>query len=222
MMTTRLLLDFDGVLLRNKNIDKYQHVQSALFVRRVTGLSLEKCQKFNQKYFPIYGHTVSMLNNMLGANVTIQEYDDFVFDTKKMRQLNNLVTSDTKEHMLNFDYVIKYCKDYNVPYNVFSNANVKWIDHFCHVIGSKINEEEVIWPNGDLTNLKPKEKAYDNIENKFDENRFLFVDDAHVNLDIPEKRERWIPVHFNREEDTALRVLNKLHKVVQCKRTTQT
>ena len=196
MNKTQLLLDYDGVMLKNTNLSKYQLVRSAKFVQKHTHLTIGTCQHLNKKFYPTYGHTVTMLNKMFNKKVTIEEYDDYVFNKKSISRLDPLVDGDTKKHMKSFENLFEVCDKTNIVWNIFTNAHINWVMHFSEVMGmDTISHNNVIWPESKLELLKPNPKAYDRVEALFPEaTSFIFVDDSPVNLNDLIHREKWIPI----------------------------
>ena len=188
-----LLLDFDGVILKNNKLTQYQFEKSCKFVQRHTCLNIDTCRTLNRKYYPVYGHSVTMLNTMFNKKISVEEYDEYVFNKRTLNKLVHLVDDDTLKHSSMFEYIFKHCEKNNIKWNIFSNAHINWIILFSqHMKLNDITEGKVVWPQSKLNLLKPNEEAYDNIEKMFpSSNLFTFIDDSYVNLDIVQKREKW-------------------------------
>lgn len=189
-MSKCLLLDFDGVMLKNKGLSTYQQRRSAKFVQKHTYMNLSTCEELNRLYYPTYGHTVTMLNKLFNSNTTLEEYNEFVFDRKQLKRLNNLLDKETINHMISFEkFIDKSNTNQDVSWSIFTNAHINWILHFCERIGLQgFAEDKVIWPV-ELTYLKPNEDAYISVEKQFDStDTFIFIDDSLVNIQAAQQR----------------------------------
>ena len=192
----KLLLDYDGVILKNPKLTKYQFNKSAMFVQKHIHLPIQQCEHFNKKYYPKYGHTVTMLNEMFMKPVTLEEYNDYVFNKHDLNKLSPLVCSETKKHARSFINLIDYCEQTNKQWYIFTNAHLNWVMHFSSICDLPVTEDKVIWPRN-LSLLKPNKESYDNIEKMFPNDNYMFIDDSEVNLDIPRSRSKWIPIKFD-------------------------
>lgn len=213
-MSTVLLLDFDGVILRNKQLSVYQSRRSAKFLQKHTSLPLSTCVKLNNTYYPKYGHTVLLVNDLFGKRTTLEEYNDYVFNKDHLQRLNRLVCEKSVEDIRGFENVFKSCARNNMDWAIFSNANINWVSHFSELGGLlDVTPSKIIYPTT-LDMLKPEKKVYDYIESVYEQSTVVFVDDSTINLVEPEKRDRWIPVHFKKDNDhnSVLNVLEIMNR----------
>ena len=212
MTSSKLLLDFDGVVLRNTKLHRYQLNRSARFVQKHTGMSLERCKKVNAEFYPKDGHTVTMINKRFVVDesdrVTLEEYNDYVFGKQHLRWLKHLVDDKTHAHAKDFNRVFEFCEKNNMQWYVFTNAHIEWVLYFSHLCNLPITMDKVIWPPT-LQYLKPSRFAYDYVECRFPAGTFWFADDSQTNLQIPMQRERWVPMYFtkNHTADSLLDVI---------------
>lgn len=193
-----LLVDFDGVVLRNHKCMRYQCDQSAKFVQKVTGMSLKASEALNLQCYPRYGHTVTMLNKLFNNITTLEEYNDFVFDPITMSSmLGSELDMQTRHHFTSFVPLIDKCANADINTAIFTNASLSWVE-FCT---SKISPPfmknvQVVYPRHTVE-MKPNRQAYDNIEILFpNKEEFWFVDDSKANLVEPSQRENWIPFYY--------------------------
>ena len=180
-MRSQVLLDFDGVVLRDRRMSMYQTQRSAKFVKLHTALPMKTADFVNKRFYPVHGHTVIMLRERFFKDISLEEYNDFVFDKRALKQLP--VTKEMIEHGKAFRSLFD---DFDAW--IFTNAHWNWIEHFVDVFDLPIGQERVIWPT-DLTRLKPNEKAYDLVEAKMKDlgEKKIFVDDSEINLVYPRK-----------------------------------
>lgn len=199
-----LLLDYDGVVLRNKCLTNYQYRRSAKFVQKHTHMSIGVCQEMNRRYYPKYGHTVTMLNEMFGKAVSLEEYDEFLFAKERLARLAAVVDKDTRRHAKSFDRVFDLCRDKGYSWHVFTNAHINWVLFFSKIIGiDDITENKVIWPQSKLELLKPNVEAYDRVEKIVQSSYpYVFADDSIVNIEAIMERDGWIGVGVDTNSPT--------------------
>jgi len=217
-MSAVLLLDFDGVVLQNKQLSVYQSRRSAKFLQKHTYLPMSTCLKINSTYYPKYGHTVLMVNDMFGKKTTLEEYNEYVFNKAHLVRLNRLVCDNTVGHMKGFKKVFNECQKNDIDWAIFSNANINWVTHFAELGGlDDVTTERIIYPTT-IDMLKPNKKAYDYIESVYREHDVVFVDDSAINLVDPRRREKWIPIHFQKTNNhtNILNILPMMTRDVYC------
>lgn len=195
----KLLLDFDGVILRKREILRYQVHKSAQFVKHHTKLSYVQAYDINKKNYRKYGHTVLMLNDMFDTNITLQQYNEFVF--------NNLDFTIDDHHAEPFRQIMREFDTY-----IFTNSNINWVMYFAKKLNLPIQEDKVFYPKT-LDQLKPFSKSYDMIDHKLNDH-IIFVDDTLVNLEYPCLLENWDPVLFNNPDDLIKRLYIYRHHIL--------
>lgn len=196
VMARKLLLDFDGVVLKNQRLKQYQLDRSASFVRKTTNIKLASCKDLNAKYYPRYGHTVTMLRKMFNKKVTLEEYNEYLYSPTKLRWLKRFIDKDTFEHGHGFNDVFRFCNDNHIGCYIFTNVHIDWVVYFSELMGLSIEQKNVIWPSH-LELLKPRPAIYDTIQEVFEpSSRFYFVDDSETNLVIP-RQMGWKTLAFN-------------------------
>lgn len=188
-----LLLDFDGVVLRNRRIMSYLSEKSAEFMNRhVNHLSMTQCRKLNEENYKRYGHTVAMVNHMFSKNVSLEEYNSFVFRKKDMQLLTPLFKEQDKAHMQEFVPLLQACDSY-----VFTNAHPIWVWHFACL--GRINQllnPCVIWSENCVSLLKPSQSAYIHAEGFIPLHQApVFLDDSLSNIKCAPME--WISIHYD-------------------------
>ena len=207
-----LLLDYDGVVLKSKNLMEYQLRKSAKFVNKHTKMPYNICKDMNKQYYPKYGHTVTMLNKMFDIPVTLKDYNDYVFDFNTIKKLKGLVDLTTYEHGHSFKNVFDYCQANDISWYIYTNAHINWVIYFSYLLDIDIPLDKIIWPLN-LSLLKPNQESYDTIEKELLNSNFIMVDDSMNNLVIPQSRpSKWTPIHFN-EHHTAKKLVMELASI---------
>lgn len=210
-----LLLDFDGVMVRDPHLTAYQLRRSAKFVQKHTYLPLSTCLAINSKHYPKYGHTVLMLNDMFGKQTTLEQYNEFVFSKAQISRLDRCLSQESFAHTANFKKVFEQCKANNIEWNVFTNAHLNWALHFSHLTGlQEVVEEKVIYPK-ELSMLKPNPEVYASLSERFADKTIIFVDDSRINLEPVTLEDGWVPIHFSKT-DTASDITRLLDVVKMC------
>ena len=185
----RLLLDYDGVILRSSAARKFQCDRSAAFMHHVTGMSLESCIKLNSAYYRHYGHTTNLINAMFRQRLTLREYNDFVFDDAAMAQLE--LEPSVQPQLAKLHEFERQAKAYDVAWSIFTNAPSKWVTAtggFGHIVSAE----------HDITMLKPAPEAYARVEKLFqDVTVFVFIDDDKENILAAKKRGNWKTILFD-------------------------
>ena len=212
-MKKTLLLDYDGVVLRNTYLSQYQLNRSAKFVQKHSHLSYQTCKEINSKYYPKHGHTVTLINKMFNKNVTLEEYNDYVFSLRHLKKLNHLVDAQTYEHGNAFNKLFEFCQANNMQWHTYTNAHINWVLNFSNLLDlPMISAKNIIWPL-DISLLKPNKVSYDIIEKELCDygSSFTMVDDSLLNLTIPRERpNKWMPIHF-KENHKVDDILCELH-----------
>jgi FMN phosphatase YigB (HAD superfamily) len=209
-MATKLLLDFDGVVLKNKKLMQYQCDWSARYLHKHTGMPIPVAKDFNAHYYPRYGHTVTMMRKMLKKNVTIEDYNSYMYGDN-IRWLNRFVDKDTYEHGNGFNKVFKECEERNIEVIIFTNVDIRWVLNFSNLLDIPVQRSNVVWPSH-LDLLKPSKYSYDLLESVFpSDTKFIFFDDSYKNIENA-KRPRWTSVLFENKhtaQDVVQLVSNK-------------
>jgi FMN phosphatase YigB (HAD superfamily) len=210
------LLDFDGVILAHPKLKAYQSRKSAKFVQKHTHMPYRRCEELNDAYYKEHGHTVTVLNKVFGKPVTLEEYNEYVFQKEDLVKLSRVLdggSGGALEFANGFNRVLDHCTEYGLDCGIFSNAGPSWISYFSGLAGLRIDEEMVVTPRT-TEFLKPKEAAYDRVEQHFTRDAsFLFFDDCALNLEVPMQRPNWVPFLFE-QHDTADTVIASLSR--QC------
>lgn len=199
----RLLLDYDGVILRCKHTQAYQTKKSVQFMYRLIGqkgFTLSECERINKQNYPSYGHTVIMLNDMFGIPATLQQYNEFVFDERKLRQVKT--STRALEGMADAQKLIQSCRHQGIPATIFTNCHPQWIKTTAVGLARTL---PIVHPCDDIGLLKPNVAAYARVEEAYPENIFLFFDDSLVNCSAATSfSPNWISVPFSEDFESSL------------------
>jgi FMN phosphatase YigB (HAD superfamily) len=120
MPLAKLLLDYDGVILRSPRISSNIQHRCENFVRHVTGIQPEKVPMLNRRMYESHGHTVLGLR-ALGFNVSSNEFNSYIYQnlSEIPVELNDINITGLKQALSEFP---------NDTY-IFSNAPQSWITY---------------------------------------------------------------------------------------------
>lgn len=186
MACKSLLLDIDGVILRDKNLLDHVKRNCARYVKA----KLPECRepdRVNRLLYNTCGHTARGLHTLFGVDTS--DFNKFVYDVPLRTQLWEVLSST------DFQQEAKQIHDFTKNgWNVtlFTNSPIEWAGEVAHAIGG-VN---VACPGADLTDvpLKPEAAAYREFKNY---HLNVFVDDSLANLSTARWLPNWIPVYFN-------------------------
>lgn len=175
-MNKPLLLDFDGVIFRNKAALKAVEKKSTEFTRKFAAFRHEK----SFDYRP-YGHTVRMINALkgVGPDITLQDYNYFVFDREVLSCVKDSIRDDDMLRARMWEHLISRNEH---GAHIFSNAPDVWVRCVLSFLDLEESFEGkwILCPKT-LDHLKPNEEAYKNALDKVGTKDLLFVDDSEVN-----------------------------------------
>lgn len=187
-----VLLDFDGVVSRNKAADAYISGRIARVMERATGIrDYQILQEMNARLYAAKGHTWLGLRDA-GYSMTLGEFNDILYGHK---ELFTHICLSTRE-VLDFSMFMLNCVSLNTDVMFYSNADTRWLRHFVQwnpVLYAV--QDNVIEP---LRLLKPTEEVHfmtDVFLKSYGYEEVLIVDDNIINLNnIPAD---WKPIWFS-------------------------
>jgi FMN phosphatase YigB (HAD superfamily) len=184
-----LLLDVDGVLIRNKPLLKHVKDNCVKYV----GSKMPGCKNpelLNHILYLSHGHTARGLQNTF--QVDAGDFNKEVYDRKLITHLHEFIRGDefqqdTKE--------IQSLIDEGWTVSLFTNSPAEWVYPVADAIGSNVN---VICPTRDLARayMKPEASAYSQFPKWRD---YIFIDDSLKNLGTSRWLPNWKPVQFTEE-----------------------
>lgn len=179
-----VLLDFDGVVLKNHSANIQVVKRAGIYTWRATKrqIGFRQASELCRNVYVGYGHTVLGLQS-IGVDANLTDYNKFVYSTidyKKLRPTNN--SFEEVRALSNF------CQQNNIETYMFTNAPFVWVEemlqdeydilaHFPDIrryIGVSSDNEKY---------LKPSKDIYEAINQKFkDYKQIVFVDDNSSNF----------------------------------------
>ena len=208
-----VLVDFDGVVLRNPQASKYISNKANAYVARTCKLApnCKSLESLNKELYGSYGHTVIGLNKH-GINASLKDFNKFMYDdVSKYRHI--VMSSEEKEAWLAF---MEAMDEMDLDVRFFSNASAKWINHFMgdlvdtqtfelqHIFESYKNE-----PRYDEM-LKPERSIYDLVMHKYPQRIYYMLDDKLHNFQAISHDPRWVKIWMNGCNESSWMVQRKL------------
>jgi len=192
MMPKTLLLDVDGVLVRDRALLDHVRYNCERYVKA----KIPECKDpryVNHLLYKNYGHTARGLSKSFGVDTS--DFNKRVYDVPLRTRLWELLSGtefqqDAKE----------LCDIMDNGWNVtlFTNAPMEWAGEVAHAIGRNV---QIACPTDDLKNtpLKPEARAYI----KFPGHRkYVFVDDSLKNLRTAAYLPNWQVVHYDEKKSS--------------------
>jgi hypothetical protein len=178
-----LLLDVDGVLIRDKLLTKHieyninQYVKTKLPSAKNPGL-------IRSVLYRRYGHTGHGLKKSFGIDTS--DFDQKIYDKNLMDHLWEYMES--KQFKDDAEDIHRLIQQDGWDVTLFSNAPERWTRPVALAIDSRVD----ITPDDEC--LKPDARAY----SQFDlYKKYIFVDDSIQNLMTPSFYPNWTCIHFS-------------------------
>jgi FMN phosphatase YigB (HAD superfamily) len=197
-----LLLDYDGVVLRNRTASSLITKRAGLFTQSVftrknnITITTKDASDLSYNLYKGYGHTLLGLNGIGLKNVLLKDYNNFVYshiDYDELIMENN--------DMKDINHIVSTCKAQKIDVFFFSNAPRVWIYNTLKrnkYLSTNICDVRDILEisDNDCTFLKPKSEIYDALEERFKNNVIVFVDDNSYNMTYTINKNNWINVLY--------------------------
>ena len=133
---SKVILDFDGVICKNRKLYHEVNMKSVTFVSQKTQFSFDEALHFNNKNYKKHGHTVNMLKNY-GIQTSLKEYNEFVFDDTMWDKVSKSLTNRDILDILNIKAFNSIIEDKSI---LFSNAPSIWCCNIVNMCGFTMDE----------------------------------------------------------------------------------
>lgn len=188
MGTKTLLLDIDGVLVRDRLLLEHVRDNCISYVRAKLPLCKDPRKTCDTLYL-VHGHTARGLQ--VAYDVDVSDFNSKVYDTSLMNHLADVLSETQVKRELEQVYSLS-----NLNWNImlFTNAPWKWAAKVAVNMGDNVS---IKCPGNPASSpLKPDVDAY---AVPFSD-LTVFVDDSLKNLGTARNLTKWIPVYFNGSE----------------------
>lgn len=186
MACKSLLLDIDGVLIRDQGLLKHVKDNCVQYVRN----KLPDCKdpkQVNHILYLSYGHTARGLAQAF--QIDTRDFNEKVYDKRLLDHLAEVLYGT--EFQQEAKQVHELC-DAGWKLTLFTNSPIEWARPVSEAIGGTIF---ISCPGPDLTlsPLKPEASAFLNFPKH---HTHLYVDDSLKNLGTARWLPNWKPIHF--------------------------
>ena len=184
-----LLLDIDGVIVRDKLLLEHVKDNCASYVRS----KLPECKdprEANRVLYLGYGHTARGLT--YGFGIDTKDFNEKVYDRRLMDHLAEVIYG--KEFQQEAKELHKLTEN-DWKLTLFTNAPIEWAGPIARAIGDEVC---VACSNADVTQgpLKPEASAYAQFPKH---HTHIYVDDSLKNLGTARFLPNWKPIYFSDE-----------------------
>lgn len=200
-----ILLDFDGVIFRNKAFSRLVEKKSIEFVQKYWNVPPSQSNFLNKILYRKYGHTANGIAKTTNNNLEniIMDYNDYVFRKDvPYYQLEGLLN---KDDYIRFNTLSKYMQKNmdGSKYGLFTNAPLEWCEKVSLMLGYDLSY--IIDYNRVFTSdeglLKPNMDAYNNVMHvTSSEDKVHFIDDNIINIKPVLTIDNWEGYHVNSDD----------------------
>jgi hypothetical protein len=184
-MALNLLLDIDGVLVRDKKL--FKHLDNNIL--RYVQQKVPACKNplgLNKALYKTFGHTAVGLQRVF--KVDASDFDQRVYDKDLMNHLWDVLSGSEFQQEAE---IINEISKSGWDVTLFSNSPLMWSTPVRQAISFDINNFK------DGLYLKPDVRAYTSSFSLRE--RYLFIDDTVANLRTAETLPNWKPIQFSSE-----------------------
>lgn len=184
MQKTRVLLDFDGVVLKNHPVHRKVVQLCVEFVEKRTKRVRKSidASALNRHLYTKYGHTALGLNEM-GFETSKDEFNRFVYGRidvfEHLRDVRYTHAKDVRDLERLRSWIYAQEEDQRIDISFFSNAPDSWTTRISKLM---VGEElpSVADRMGDR--FKPQKECYAAVEDRDDSQTIVFLDDSWTNV----------------------------------------
>jgi FMN phosphatase YigB (HAD superfamily) len=219
-----VLVDFDGVVLKNNTANKYISNKIETLVSKYTNVvDPGILNAFNKELYTGYGHTFLGLKKH-GYMRSLKEFNDYVYgDTSEYKTIKM-----EEEEKVEWDDFLWACKQRGYQVKLFSNADKRWICNFMDYDEDLFSVQDLLESFDDpyaSYMLKPEKYVYHLVTHKFFQQQVIMIDDKLVNFGNVLVEPNWWYAWYNngRERNNDMTKLgghtltsNTNHRLAQC------
>ena len=181
-MSKTLLLDVDGVLIRDRLLLSHVKDNAVQYVRSKVPSSRNPAQ-LNAFLLKTHGHTAIGLNKAF--RIDTSDFDERVYDKKLINHLWSVISGTEFQQEAKIIYDI--AKEGIWKVKLFSNSPLQWTMPVALAISDLVGVQEHEY-------LKPQGLAYRDFSPS---EMYMFIDDQVKNLRPVKDMPNWRPIHFN-------------------------
>lgn len=215
-MTVRhVLVDFDGVVIKNRAYQKIVEKRIIQYVARSYNIkNMKEAKILNTFLYKKYGHTYWGMNELPPSGtkrITLDDFNKTVYshDIKKeiLMSTNYNIYQDDIDKWEAFCIMLSMS---SLDVSIFSNAPKQWCDFFTKPINNKYNVSNLhdVFPVS-MEMLKPKPEVYQYIDQNIIKHKpVVFIDDSVMNLSYPMQLSNWTNILFDPQNEQTIQKIN--------------
>ena len=184
-----ILLDFDGIVLCNRNIEKIVTKRSIEFVAKNKNKSFEESICINKHYYKTYGHTSLGFVIDSKNQSWVHEYNEYVFNNNDYDEIYKNINNKDVNHLKTLQYILSDNHNY---IGLFTNAPLSWCINTLECMDLDLTDifNQSLYFTSDIGYVKPQKKIYDIVEETIN-NDIIFIDDNNNNFKHVINKEKW-------------------------------
>lgn len=183
-----VLLDFDGVVFRNKKIKQVMYRNSTKYLAKSLCVKYDEAHYLQDVHLSTFGHTSKIESYIIQKPIEqcIMDYNQYVFKDK----IDDLLSTITTDDVFHINNLLELKSENDLKYVLFSNAHLDWINIVCN--NCDISRDDLFDDlyTSDNNPLKPNIEAYQIFDKIYPENK-LFLDDNLSNLLPITNKKNW-------------------------------
>jgi FMN phosphatase YigB (HAD superfamily) len=178
-MNNMLLLDVDGVIIRDKLLLEHVKYNAVQYVRTKLPDAKDP-SKVNRLLYKRYGHTARGLKSAF--EIDTKDFNEFVYDKSLLSHLDHVLMSNQ------FKDDAEIIRELSTKWEtrLFSNAPLDWTLPIADRLGVSVSHDGLF--------VKPDPRAFSKFPREV---RKYFVDDCMANLTTAGYMQGWVPIHFD-------------------------
>ena len=198
-MSKTLLLDFDGVILRNKIIERKISKSIDKYCGDILKIKNKKLsKKVNKELYSSSGHSLLGLRKM-GVPKDLKEFNEKIYNIDYKELFCEITDNNIKDIQKIIELKI-FCQFYNISLKIWSNSPLIWCKNFINYMTSDLEGIEIINNHNCKYLLKPEKDSYEYIENRERSNVIFFVDDKLSNFLNVLNNQKWVSIYYTSSE----------------------
>lgn len=184
-MSSLVLVDFDGVVLKNSKAVNYVQKKVVSYIQWNTGIKDRKVvEALNKELYTSHGHTVTGLRKH-GFPGTLRDFNDYLYGNKDAFAGLAL----TSQERYDWDKFLFDMREDGKDVKLFSNSGIEWMIHFLGY-DARLLEFHDITEGENM--LKPEKSMYDSVMSLYPRDKYYFIDDKIVNFTEVQGDPRWV------------------------------
>ena len=187
-----MLIDFDGVILRNHISSKFIINRCDNYVQIKLNTHARHSKFVNENLYGTTGHTLHGLHKLGHNQYSVKDFNDYVYGDIQYPSMFKDIRTTHAQDIQQFINLNEWCKKNETKLFIFSNAPDEWCNNICKLMSPKLDDIETT--NLMLKNhfLKPNQDAYTVLDYHLKRyKKIINIDDKLINLMPTIDNDRW-------------------------------